>query len=224
MNKLKMIIAVVALITSINAMAQKVTFNNSITIKPGETADLTCSLESSVTAASAQFYIQLPEGISLATDEDDDVECQIGDLLTKKSVVDIRPAQNANKEVIPNTYLFLIYNTGQKAFKQASGTVLTLTLKAASNMTEGAYKGLISKIKFAKLDATPILSTSDGKGYFPDQTLNFTVSKNPTAIRNVTVDKSAKKAGIYTIAGQKLNKITESGVYIVDGKKVAVKK
>lgn len=47
---------------------------------------------------------------------------------------------------------------------------------------------------------------------------------NPSAISHVTVDTNNNQSGTYTLEGKKVSKITRSGVYIVGGKKLVVRK
>lgn len=223
MKVFKLFLATFVLMFAVNASAQKFKVSD-VSIAPGGTADMVFSIESSEVAFSGQFYIKLPKGISLAKkyseDEDEYVlDFKKGQLEQSKG--DIHIATIAN-----DTIRVLIYNLDKMAFKQASGTLLTLRLKADDDIAIGTYPISISLIKVIKLDTYSIYSGTDGPrpGYFPNMTVNITVTKDPTAISKVTVDPKSSKKGTYTLDGKKVSKITESGVYIVDGKKVVVKK
>lgn len=213
MKFLRLFVATLVIFIASNALAQKVTVDQ-ISASPNSEANLVISLTgSSEVAKGAEFHIYLPTGVDIKS-EDGDYSYELGDIIPSNEFVNIAKTPSGYVEVT-------LFSTKLKPFKSENGKVITLPL-VIGNLAEGQYKGSIKEIKFA-ISSTQVIKGSDANGYLPEVEYSITV-KNPTAIKNVTVDKSAKKAGIYTISGQKLNKITESGVYIVDGKKVAVKK
>lgn len=190
-----------------NLSAQNLTAKN-ISANANSTADLEIDLNVTTIPSTVAFTIDgLPEGISVASDED-------GIIYTAGSLM--RRSNSVSKAEGRNTYVV----AGTVAMKGAKGSLITLELTIGDVKT-GVYTCTLTKVSAATPDGLELPESV--KHYLTGSSFTISVT-NPTAIKNVTVDKSAKKAGIYTIAGQKLNKITESGVYIVDGKKVAVKK
>ena len=67
-----------------------------------------------------------------------------------------------------------------------------------------------------------IIETFDGKDVISlviDQAVRALVQEDPTAINSINADKAAD---IYSITGVRVNK-AQKGVYIINGKKTAVK-
>ena len=203
MNKIKMLIASVAAIFSCNAMAQKVTAAD-LDITPGSTADLVLSLEENTTVpASAQMYITLPEGVSIASPKKDYAEGEILD------------GDNVNINISKQddgSYKVLIYHDKTFEFKAAEGTLLTLTLTASEDAASGAQNISIEKIKFATISETSFTCS--------DVAVALNVAET-TGINGISADQ-LRNGEVFDMNGQKVSAVRK-GVYVVNGKKVVVK-
>lgn len=207
MNRISILFCAILMMLCETLSAQNLTAKN-ISANANGTAELEIDLNVTTIPSTVAFTIDgLPEGISVSSDED-------GIIYTAGSLM--RRSNSVKQATGRNTFVV----DGTVAMKGAKGSLVTLELTIGDVKT-GVYSCTLTKVSAATADGLELPESVNH--YLRGSDFKITVT-NPSAIKNVTVDKSAKKAGIYTISGQKLNKITESGVYIVDGKKVAVKK
>ena len=199
-----MIIASIATIFCGNAAAQKLAAQD-VTITAGETADLVISFNATTVASSAQLYVTLPSGIEVAQNEEGDFDVTKGELPFRAKDIDATMDGSALR--------VLIYNTNKDVFRAASGTLVTIKLKAASDLTAGDLTGTINKIKFADSNAQSLGDIDD---------VNFKITVSPaTGINGISADQ-LKNGEVYDLNGQKVSTV-KKGVYIVNGKKTIVK-
>ena len=151
------------------------------------------------TIANCNFQLKFDEGVSIATDEDDDYIYEKGGSTAKMKVVDV--AYNATT----GKYTITIYNG---KFNDASdGVIISFPL-------EGDLTGksvTVSGIAFGDPDAANICRPDD-----------FVVNLAGTAINSISADET-KSGVIYNLSGQRVSKAV-NGIFIIDGKKVAVTK
>ena len=150
------------------------------------------------TIANCNFQLKFDEGVSIATDEDDDYIYEKGGSTAKMKVVDV--AYNATT----GKYTITIYNG--KFNDAADGVIISFPL-------EGDLTGksvTVSGIAFGDPDAANICRPDD-----------FVVNLDGTAINSISADQT-KSGVIYNLSGQRVSKATK-GIFIIDGKKVAVK-
>ena len=127
MRKFRLIVALLSILFACNTFAQKITASD-VTIKKGQTAELQVSVEFTEPAWSAEFNIDLPEGITVVS-----VKKNEEFLPSDKQVVEI-----TGTKVIayPSDY-------GEDVFASASGVFAILTLKADESLAEGDYTGTL---------------------------------------------------------------------------------
>ena len=145
------------------------------------------------TIANCNFQLTFPEGVSIKP-KGKKYEYEEGDA-TEGMTFSI-----AFKN---NKFTVTVYD-GE--FDESAGkTIISLPL-------EGTLKGdvTVSNIAFGDPDGNNISRPSD-----------FTVNLEGTAINGISADQT-KSGVIYNLNGQRVNKAVK-GVYVIDGKKVAVK-
>ena len=199
MKKIFTLMAVFALTLAANA--QKADF--AVT---GEGNDwLVFSLENDFQCGAFGFKLELPEGTDLAYSEDDeDYIYEKTARLVKKMTVDIKPAASGG-------YSFVISG----AFvKESSGELFRIQLKNPVNGT-----ATIKGINFTDVGEDGSRTTSVYMNNDKETTL--TVDLKADAINSISAEQT-KSGAIYNMAGQRVSKATQ-GIFIVDGKKVAVK-
>lgn len=205
MKKIKLFIACVAAMLDGQAMAQTLTPSD-VTIEANGTADLVVSLESPEKAALAEFFLVLPEGITIAKDEDGDYEYTIGDLLTNKHTVSV--LDRADGSIYVNAY-----SLSGKLFQSESGTFITLPL-VAGDIADGDITAQMTNIIIASVDAQQMNTVTEA-------TVNITVGA-ATGIKGITAEQ-LKAGEVYDLQGRKVTAVNSKGIYVVNGKKVVVK-
>lgn len=217
MKKIKMLMAFVAILVSGNVLAQTITTND-VEIKPGETSTLTVSLQTTIQSGVVEFYLTLPEGITIDKDEEGYIASP-GNLLTRTSMIDVKLMDDGSYrfECIPPTSR----GNMQTSSGDYSGSIVSITLKAGSEMETAALHGSVTKITAVKPGGG---DTNTSIGDIADFTFNIYVPDKKTAgISKITADKLAKEGAVYTILGQRVSSVSNSGLYIINGKKVVVK-
>lgn len=214
MKAIKMIMAMVVCMICSNISGQELTAND-ITITPNGTATMTISLTGSTDiASSAQFDINLPDGVEVETNSSGRLKSSRGEMLTDDNVVVIQKVSSGAIRVE-------VYNPYNEAFAKANGVVITVPLKA-SNISVGSHKGTLSGIIFA-INSTTTISGSDEKGHLSDSEFTITVT-NTTDIKGIDADNSSEEGNWYTLMGASLSgKPTQPGVYIHNGKKIVIR-
>jgi hypothetical protein len=206
----KFYMTLVAMLCGAAAMAQTCTISADqvIAVPGGETAYVEVMLNESapgqlVTAAS--FRLQLPPGVSIAYDPDEEADDYSFPIAKKGHTLDFRATTNENE------YQFSAASD-KDYFKTAEPRILCkIGLAVPSGYAIGDYLLKFSKISY---------SDPSGQSIFPQADFNTKLTVDPTAINGINALDS--KAPIYNVAGQRVNK-AQKGVYIQNGKKIAVK-
>ena len=129
-----------------NASADKLTVAD-FTIAPGQTYNMAVGLDNPDNQyIMTEFWMSLPEGVSIATDDYGDFVYEEGDRFDKTHSLTI------SKEAEGNAYHILIYSSQNKPLKNNTGTLFTLTLQAEAGATLGDYQGRIYNQVFSDVD------------------------------------------------------------------------
>lgn len=101
------------------------------------------------------FTLQLPEGVSVVLDDDDDPVWSFVSERVNKKQFNVTPAQYAD-----GTWGFRIYTTSASGIiKGTSGAFMTLTLKVAAGVEDGEYTIKLKDNKLSVKDATNNVSS-----------------------------------------------------------------
>ena len=189
------------------------TGENSIYIEPfsisaGETKEIAIMLDNPDDAfTSLQFDLYLPQGIDVASDE-------YGHLIGLGSRTSLNKHNNpltAQQE--DGAIRVLCYSSNGCEFRGQSGDIITITLKADDSIESGTYELAIRNAELARLN-----ETSDK----PSDTVALVTVDNATGIGTLK-EIDTTESTIYDLQGRKVEEITTSGIYIINGKKVLVK-
>ena len=200
MKKIFTLMAVFAL--SMTAMAQ----NPVLKVAGKGNNQIVVSMDNDFNCGAFGFKLDLPEGAEIAYDEDEEdyvIERNTA-RVAKKATIDVKTTPTGG-------YSFNIYGL---TVKGTEGELFTITLKAPVTGT-ATFKG----INFTDVG-------EDGKGTTSvymnnDKETVVTLDLKADAINGISADQT-KSGVIYNLNGQRVNKAVK-GVYVIDGKKVAVK-
>lgn len=110
-----------------------------------------------------EFYMRLPEGIDIATDEDDEMIYALNSSRTTRShYLEMTKQENGN-------YHVLLYSTRNEAFKGDSGELFNMTLKADPDIEINTYQGKVFHFVAATKKKFEV--------NFPDTTFNISIKK-----------------------------------------------
>lgn len=167
MKTLRNIFTWVLLAIAGNALAAELTVAD-FSIMPGQQQEVAVAFNNAdYECIMLDFWMSLPEGVTIAKDED-------GELMYEESSTRFRKSHSmevAEKE--GNTYHILIFSTKNETLKGTSGTLFTLTLEAAANAPQGQQQGRFYN---------QIFSDADKQEHNPaDVSFNITVGNSSPA-------------------------------------------
>lgn len=200
MKKIFTLIAVFALTLAANA--QKADFS----VDGNGKEWIVVSLDNDFNCGAFGFTLELPAGAKLAYDEDDE------DYVYEKNTNRLKGSK-WNVSVIPTATAYSI-NIYGSTVKETTGELVRFKLDAPVTGTA----------KFSGINFTNV--GDDGKGTVSvyvnnDKNTVVPIELSADAINGISAD-ATKSGAIFNMAGQRVSKATK-GIYVVDGKKVAVK-
>lgn len=121
----------------------------SVSMMPGESKTFSVELENERTMIAFEFRMRLPEGVTIAKDEDGDFA------VTKNST---RLGKHDLTVALDNDgrYHFLCYSNPIRNIKNNSGELLSIELVCAENVADGNYTGSIENVIFSDQDKNRI--------------------------------------------------------------------
>ena len=114
-----------------------------LVLKPGETGTLNIDMTNEKSICSFQFNIKLPEDISIVKEynEDDEYVEAINLTSRKKSSHELSFKQTAD-----GGYFLIAYSLSNATFRDNSGSIVSIKVKADDNLAEGNYGVILSNV------------------------------------------------------------------------------
>ena len=114
-----------------------------LVLKPGETGTLNIDMTNEKSICSFQFNIKLPEGINIVKEynEDDEYMEVINLTSRKKSSHELSFKQTAD-----GGYFLIAYSLSNATFRDNSGSIVSIKVKADDNLAEGNYGVILSNV------------------------------------------------------------------------------
>ena len=189
-----------------------------VTATPGTQQTLSIQMKNSSPVAGFEFRLQLPEGITVATDDDDIL---MAELSTERTTA--RKTDYFNSALQADGTLQVLCgtstanpNTGKPyTFSGNKGEVARITVNIPEDYSYGMYDVRATGVVISDANANILL--------LDNTTSNIIITSKTTSITNY--DYELQNDDIwYTLNGQKLDKKpTKKGVYIVNGKRIVIK-
>ena len=207
MTMVAMLCGAAAMAQTCTISAEDVTVVSGTTDTPSYVEVLLNESEPGALVSAASFRIQLPEGVSIYRYWNEDDEEWVDDITFPAAKsghnLDIQTTTNANE--------YQLSAASNKAYFKTSTNVLAKIGVVATDVANGVHAVKISKISF---------SNTAGQSVYPQDDFTFKMTVGGTGINDIkALDNNAP---IYNVAGQRVSK-AQKGVYIQNGKKVAVK-
>ena len=204
----KFYMTMVAMLCGVAAMAQNELYADEVAIEKGETtANLEIKLRNEVEVTAISFRLDLPEGVTMALNKKGKKYVIIDEDRMEEHTAAIQDAADGND-------MISVYDTKKAPFYENDGTVVTVPL-AITDEVAAVDADLTMKVYNISI-ATPA-------GVSLDTTEAFEVNLKIGAGNGINgINAADSKAPIYNVAGQRVSK-AQKGVFIQNGKKVAVK-
>lgn len=210
----KIYMTMVALLCSAAAMAQMTLSADKVIAEAGQTAYLEIKFteaEAGVITAAA-CWVTLPDGFSIAQVYDEDEGDYVDDIEypAAKKGHDTRMIKvTAEKAGNNNTYQFSAASNSA-TFKTTTDVMFKIGIAVPEGTAKDKYPVAITKVNFS--DAASVASFQDD--------FSTEIEVGGTGINSINAEDS--KAPVYNLSGQRVSK-AQQGVFIQNGKKVAVK-
>ena len=208
----KFYMTLVAMLCGVAAMAQDVdgVYAPDIQVDKGETtAVLSVCLKNSMEVGAISFRVQLPEGVTVATKKNGKVDMTLNDDRAEDWGTDGQLASDGN-------WMISVYD--KVPFYENDGEIVAVKLNISDEVAavDKTYEVKLYEISAATPDGTSLTVA----GLMPTEATCALIVGEGTGIININAADS--KAPVYNVAGQRVSK-AQKGVYIQNGKKVAVK-
>jgi hypothetical protein len=112
-------------------------------VRTGLKSTLDVKAKNALTVAGVSFTLELPEGLSLAKDEDEEIVCELAGERAKASKFSVFSADNGH-----GTYSFRIMPTSTAVINGNDGTLLTVQLQVPEMMEAGDYDLRVTDNRF----------------------------------------------------------------------------
>ena len=187
-----------------------------LTLNPGEIGVLNIDMTNEESICSFQFNIKLPEGISVVTEynEDDEYVEAINLTSRKKSSHEL-----TFKQTTDGGYFLIAYSLNNASFRDNSGSIVTIKVKAESDLDEGIYGVILSnailvtpderKIEQEYYSGTLTISSEDGIDDVSNEgNIHVTLVGTTIVIDGLTQSGYAE---LYNVSGNKLASVKGNG-------------
>lgn len=176
-----------------------------LVLKPGETGMLNIDMTNEKSICSFQFNIKLPEGISIVREynEDDEYMEVINLTSRKKSSHELSFKQTAD-----GGYFLIAYSLSNASFRDNSGSIVNIKVKADDNLADGSYGVILSNVimvtpeeeKISQEDYSGTISvqSEDGIDEMDDSQIRVTSNGQKIIISGIN---SGDIADIYDMKG-----------------------
>ena len=214
-NYTKILLATTMLLMTTAINAQSSLYINDFEIAAGEEKEIEVLMENPGSGiCQIEFELTLPTGIEIVYDEEN--EC---DMIDFGSRTNYKKHSIASNKIGENTTKILCTSQTNALFKNESGDVLVITVRATNAFTASNASFSLSNIVLALPDGITSLTPANHAG----------IISNITGIEEIMSENET--ITIYTLTGIKVLETSDkndvkslpAGYYIVNGKKVMVK-
>ena len=207
----KLFLVILSVLFVGNMQAQKLTVSD-LNVEAGSTGELIIGIDGPAAVQAVQFTLVLPDGASVEMDGEDfivDALLDSGDGIMPK-----RNSQVSANKKDDGSILIVAFNT-KGVFSGETGDIVSISIEADASADGKVLACQLKDIKGGSLVDGAVVSA----GEYSDVDFNITVG-DATGINSISVNDP--NAEVYNLNGQRVKSV-KKGVYVVNGKKVAVK-
>jgi hypothetical protein len=199
----KFYMTMVAMLCGVAAMAQNELYAEDFKVDAGSTtADLVVKMKNADEVTAISFRVGFPDGVSMALNKKGKKYVTLDEDRIDDHTAIIQDASDGAD-------MISVYSASVATFYENDGPIVTVPLAVAA---DGVYEIKIYNVSIAN-PAGESIATSE------ESTVTLTVGDGDGINEIKGIDS---KAPVYNVAGQRVSK-AQKGVYIQNGKKVAVK-
>lgn len=202
--------------TDITAL-DDVIYVESVNAEAGQEVTLSVKMNNQEAMQGYQFDLYLPEGMTIARDEDGMQKLEMSTERTTK-----RKTDYFDTTMQPDGALRVLCGSSKgNAFAGMDGEVARITVTISKEMQEGSYPIILRRVKMTDTDATLYPVAEDVVTMLQVGNVTGVTTPSDFSTREGAAD------AIYDLQGRKMNSEIDShlskGIYIINGKKIVVK-
>jgi hypothetical protein len=202
----KFYMTMVAMLCGVAAMAENYLYVNPITVDKGTaTVEVPVCMKNSDEITAISFVLQLPEGLALAKNKKDKYYATVDEDRMDDHQVAFTDAAGGYQ-------MISVYSLNVESFYENDGAIVYVPVAIANPDADATFEVTLKNISIATPAGVSVADTDVA-------TFTLIVGEG-TGINGINAADS--KAPIYNVAGQRVSK-AQKGVFIQNGKKVAVK-
>lgn len=119
------------------------------TVHQGDSERMSINMDNEDEIIMAEFYMQLPEGFQIATDEDGYFDATLSDRADRTHTLEVDQGSDG-------LYHFLAYSNKNKAFTGTEGELFSVGITCDKNVEAGIYQGTMRSILMSNADKEAI--------------------------------------------------------------------
>lgn len=120
-----------------------------ITVHQGESEQVAITMNNKDEIIMTEFYMELPEGLHIATDDDGYLDATLSDRADRTHTLEVEKGNDG-------LYHFLAYSNKNKPFVGTEGALINVSLTCDANVEAGTYQGKLRGILMSNTDKQAI--------------------------------------------------------------------
>ena len=168
----------------------------SLSMSPDSETQVSINLENKSPIIMAEFYMQLPDGLEIAVDEDGYYMAELNSIRNNRHSLEVGRASNG-------IYHFLCYSNSNNSLNGNSGELINFTLVCNNSVESGTYTGKI----------TNILLSDENKNAIEPADITFEIEVSDYTLGDVNGDGRINGLDIVEIVDKIMERPSDSFIF-----------
>ena len=125
-------------------------YSGTVEIRSGGNASISLELNNEDPIIMVEFFMQLPEGISIALDEDGYLDATLNANRSNRHSIEVEKNSDG-------LYHFLVYSSRNNSFKENEGELINIKVECEESMEGGTYQAVLRNILLNDADKNEIV-------------------------------------------------------------------
>ena len=169
---------------------------NHTMLRPGKEATIDICLDNEDTMIAFEFYMQLPEGISITLDEDGYPDVTLNSTRANRHILEVADKGDG-------LYYFLCYSNSNAAIKGSNGELLSFNVDCDEEVAQGVYQGHIRSLKFSDSNENRIMLSN----------IDFDIEVSSVLKGDVNDDEDIDVIDVVTMVNYMIGRPSETFVF-----------
>ena len=125
-------------------------YSGTVEIRSGGNASISLELNNEDPIIMVEFFMQLPEGISISVDEDGYLDATLNSNRSNRHSIEVEKNSDG-------LYHFLVYSSRNNSFKENEGELINIKVECEESMEGGTYQAVLRNILLNDADKNEIV-------------------------------------------------------------------